>query len=188
METDGTKGFGRFGWASRTAARLVTEAGRVGVDPSESGDATLQRRLLVIMSVGTLPLTVLWSIIYFAAGARLAAAAPAVYSLVTPINTVLLQWTRNFGLYRFIQLLMTLMLPWLVMISLGGFKSSSVVIIWAALCPLVSLLVEDLRRTLLWIVGFVLLLIISAFLQPHLTPAELPEALVTWFLCSISAQ
>ena len=51
METDGTKGFGRFGWASRTAARLVTEAGRVGVDPSESADATLQRRLLVVMSV-----------------------------------------------------------------------------------------------------------------------------------------
>jgi len=110
METGGTKGFGRFGWASRTAARLVTEAGRVGVDPSESGDATLQRRILVIMSVGTLPLTVLWSIIYFSAGARLAAPAPApaVYSFVTPINTVLLQRTRNFGLYRFIQLLMTL--------------------------------------------------------------------------------
>ena len=42
METDGIKGFGRFGWASRAAAKLVAEAGRVGVDPSESGDATLQ--------------------------------------------------------------------------------------------------------------------------------------------------
>ncbi len=130
METGGTQGFGRFGWASRSAARLVTEAGRVGVDPGESVDAALQRRLLVVLSVGTLPLTVLWSIIYFTAGARLgqnwlAAAAPAVYSVVTPINTVLLHWTRNFGLYRFIQLLMTLVLPWLVMISLGGFKSSS---------------------------------------------------------------
>ena len=41
---------------------------------------------------------------------------------------------------------------------------------------------EDLHRTLLWIVGFVLLLIVSAlFPQPHLTPAELPEALVIWF-------
>ena len=181
METDGIKSFGRFAWASRAAAMLMAAAGRIGVDPSESSDAALQRRLLVIMSVGTLPLTLLWSVIYFAAGARLAAAAPAVYSIVTPINTVLLRWTRNFGLYRFIQLLMTLVLPWLVMLSLGGFKSSSVVIIWAALCPLVSLLVEDLHRTLLWIVGFVLLLIMSAFLQPHLTPAELPEALVTWF-------
>ena len=181
METERTERFGRFGWASRIAARLMTEAGRVGVDPTASGDARLQRRLLVVMSVGTLPLTVLWSIIYFAGGARLAAAAPAAYSIITPINTVLLQWTRNFGLYRFIQLAMTLVLPWLVMLSLGGFKSSSAVIIWAALCPLVSLLVEDLRRTVLWIVGFVALLIVSGFLQPRLTPFELPEALTTWF-------
>jgi adenylate cyclase len=181
MQTDGTQGFGRFGWASRIATRLMTEAGRVGAQPTESGDATLQRRLLVIMSVGTMPLTALWSTIYFAAGAPFAAVAPAVYSLVTPLNTVLLYRTRNFGVYRLVQLLMTLVLPWMVTISLGGFKSSSAVIIWAALCPLVSLLVEDLHRTVLWIVGFVLLVIISAFLQPHLTPAELPEALVTWY-------
>src|SRR5208283_1446959 len=61
------------------------------------------------------------------------------------------------------------------------FKESSVVIIWAALCPIVSLLVEVLRQTVLWIVGFVLLLIVSAILQPYLTPAALPEAFVTWF-------
>ena len=54
-------------------------------------------------------------------------------------------------------------------------------IIWAAICPLVSLLVEDLRRTVLRFVGFVLLLIVSAILQPYLTPAGLPEAFVTWF-------
>ena len=126
-------------------------------------------------------MTVLWSVTYFAAGVPLAASAPAVYSVVTPINTALLVWTRNFRLYRFTQLLMILVLPWVVMTSLGGFKESSVVIIWAALCPLVSLLVEDLRRTVLWIVGFVLLLIVSAILQPYLTPSRLPEAFVTWF-------
>ena len=77
----------------------------------------------------------------------LAAAIPAFYSLFTPINTALFAWTRNVGFYRFIQLLMILVLPWLVMLSLGGFKNSSVVIIWAALCPLGSLLLEDLRQT-----------------------------------------
>jgi adenylate cyclase len=38
-----------------------------------------------------------------------------------------------------------------------------------------------MRQTLLWIVGFVLLLIVSAVLQPYLPPSELPEAFVTWF-------
>src|SRR3984957_11170605 len=181
MERDGAPDTHRLGWATGAGARMVALAGPVGAGPLESSDAALQRRLLVLMSVGTLPMTVLWSVTYFAAGAPLAASAPAVYSVVTPINTALLGWTRNFRLYRFTQLLMTLVLPWVVMMSLGGFRQSSVVIVWAALCPLCSLLVEELRRTVLWIVGFVLLLIVSAILQPHLTPAALPEAFVTWF-------
>jgi adenylate cyclase len=181
MERDGTPGISRFARASGAAAKLVALAGRVGADPHEGGEAALQRRLLVLMAVGTLPMTVLWSAVYFAAGAPLAAAAPALYSVVTPINTALLGWTRNFRLYRFIQLLMTLVLPWAVMMSLGGFSQSSVVIVWAALCPLCSLLVEDLRQTVGWIVGFVLLLVVSAVLQPYLKPAGLPEPFVTWF-------
>ncbi len=44
-----------------------------------------------------------------------------------------------------------------------------------------SLLIEDLRDTLLWILGFVVLLAVSAILQPYLTAAGLPEAFVNWF-------
>ena len=54
-------------------------------------------------------------------------------------------------------------------------------IVWAALCPICSLLVENLSQTVVWIAGFVLLLIVSAILQPYLKPAALPEAFVTWF-------
>jgi adenylate cyclase len=171
----------RFGWASGAVAKLVALAAQVGADPLESGDASLQRLVMVLLAVGTLPATILWSVVYLAAGAPLAAVAPVVYSVVTPINTVLFAWTRNFRLYRLIQLLMTLVLPWLVTMSLGGFKNSSAVIIWAALCPLVSLLVEDLRQTVLWIVGFVVLLTLSAILEPSLKPPRLPEAFVIWF-------
>ena len=135
MQRHGAPDIHGFGWAM-AAARLIALAGRVGADPLESGDAALQRRLLVLLGVGTLPLTILWSVTYFAAGAPFAASAPAVYSVVTPINTVLLGWTRNFRCYRFTQLLMTLVLPWVVLMSLGGFRQSSVVIVWAALCPL----------------------------------------------------
>ena len=181
MGRDGAAGFGQSGAASGIAAKMVAWAGRVGVDISETSDVALQRQLLVLFSVGTLPMTVLWSAIYFAAGAPLSAAVPATYSVVAPINTLIFSWTRNLRVYRFTQLLMTLVLPWLLMISLGGFKESSAVIIWAALCPLISLLVEDLRETVLWIVGFVLLLVASAVMQPYLTPAGLPDAFVTWF-------
>ena len=171
----------RPGWAANAIRRLLVWAGRVGADPRESSDVALQRRLLILLSVGTLPMTVLWSAIYFGAGAPLAAAVPAIYTVVAPINTLIFSWTRNLRVYRFSQLMMTLVLPWLTALRLGGFRDSSAVIIWAALCPLISLLVEDLRETLFWIVGFVVLLVVTAILQPYLPSAGLPDAFVTWF-------
>jgi len=155
-------------------------AGRVGAAPTDSSDIALQKRLTVLLSVGLLPFTLLWSAIYVAAGAPLPAAVPALYTLVTPVNTLVFAWSRNLGVYRFVQLLMFLVLPWLLMLSLGGFRESSVVIIWAALCPLAALLIEDLRQTVFWIAGFVALVIAGAILQPHLIPFGLPEAFVTW--------
>jgi adenylate cyclase len=171
----------RAGWISGYIKGLVASAARIGLDATDTDEMALRKRLAVVLCAGTLPLTLLWSAIYLAVGAPLAAAIPAFYSVFTPINTLIFARTRNFGVYRFTQLLLILILPWLVMMSLGGFRQSSVVIIWAALCPLGSLLLEDLRRTLLWIVGFAVLLIVSAVLQPYLVPADLPEAFVTWF-------
>ncbi len=165
----------------RDTGALVRWAGRIGTDPTDSGEVALQKRLVVVLCVGTLPLTALWSAIYFAAGVPLAAAIPAFYTAFTPVNTAVFAWTRNLGLYRFTQLLLILLLPFLLMLVLGGFHESSVVIIWAALCPLGALLLEELRRTLLWIVGFVVLLVVSALLQPWLVPVGLPDAFVTWF-------
>ena len=171
----------RSGRLSDYARVIAALAGHIGVDPADNSETVLQKRLVVLLAVGTLPFTTLWSAIYFAAGAPVAAAIPAAYSIITPINTLVFARTRNLGFYRFTQLLLTLFLPWLLMLNLGGFKESSVVIIWAALCPLVSLLLEDLRETVLWIIGFVALLVVSAFLQPHLAPSGLPEDFVTWF-------
>ena len=181
MEQDRARSDRRLDWVSNYTKALVALAARIGLDPSDGDETALQKRLVVVLCVGTLPMTMLWSAIYLAVGVPLAAAIPALYSVITPINTAIFAWTRNFVFYRFTQLLTILILPWLLTLSLGGFRESSVVIIWAALCPLASLLLEELRRTLFWIVGFVVLLIVSALLQPYLVPAALPEAFVTWF-------
>lgn len=160
---------------------LIALIGWIAVDPTDSDEAALRKRIAVVLCAGTLPLTLLWSAIYLALGKPTAAAIPALYTVLTPINTAIFGYTRNFTFYRFTQLLLILFLPWLVTLSLGGFRQSSMVIIWAALCPLGSLLLDDLRSASFWIVGFVILLILTAALQPGLSPAALPEAFVTWF-------
>jgi adenylate cyclase len=175
-------------WISSVYQRLVAQAGRIGPALTDDAERALQKRLIVSLSVGLLPLTFLWSVIYFSAGAPLSAAMPGLYTIIAPINTAVFARTRNLAVYRFIQLLMFLILPWLLMMSLGGFKDSSAAIIWAALCPLAALLLENLRRTVSWMVGFVFLLIVSAILQPYLVPVRWPEAFVTWlFVLNIGA-
>jgi adenylate cyclase len=155
--------------------------GRIGTAAADTNEVALQKRLAVVLCAGTLPLTTLWSVVYLLMDTPLAAVAPVFYTIFTLANTALFAWTRNLKFYRFTQLLVILILPWLVTIALGGFQQSSAVIVWAALCPLGSLLLEEPRQTLLWIVGFVALLPITALLQPHLTPAHLPDTFVTWF-------
>jgi adenylate cyclase len=161
--------------------RLLDLAGSIGLDARDNDETALRKRVAVVLFGGTLPLTIAWSAIYLAVGAPLAAAVPGFYSVITPINTLIFAHTRNLGIYRFTQLLLVLILPWLVMISLGGFRQSSAVVVWAALSPLGALLIDDLRGTLFWIAGFIALLIVGAILEPYLPQANLPQAFIASF-------
>ena len=161
--------------------RLIRAAGRIGADPADSGEVALQKRVLVALTLLPAPAGILWGMVYIAAGAWLGGVIPAAYTFVALANTVLFGWTRNLRFFRFSQLLLILVLPWLMMLSLGGFKNSSVVIIWSVLSPLTAILIEDLQRAKKWLYGFVALLVVSGFLQPYLRAVPLPEPFVTWF-------
>jgi adenylate cyclase len=161
--------------------RLTRRVADIGSDPSDSEEVALQKRLAVSLSLAIVPLALAWSAIYLAMDAPLAASIPGSYVLLAPVNTAIFALSRNIRLYRFGQLSMFLVLPWLLMMSLGGFRNSSAVIIWAALAPLAALLFEDLHRTLAWLLGFMALLIVSVVIQPYLRAPDLPEAFVLWF-------
>lgn len=129
-------------WLSHQLAGRI--AG-IGSDPSDSNEIALQKRLTVSLSLVIVPLALIWSVIYLAVGAPFAASIPESYVLLAPANTAIFALTRRIRFYRFGQLSMFLILPWLLMMSLGGFKNSSVMIIWAELAPLGAQLVEDLK-------------------------------------------
>jgi hypothetical protein len=118
-----------------TLHRLIGAAGRIGADPADSSDIALQKRVLVGLALIPAPAGIIWGIIYIAAGARLGGFIPAAYTFVALANTALFGWTHNVRFFRFSQLFMILVLPWLMMLSLGGFKNSSVVIVWSVLSP-----------------------------------------------------
>lgn len=77
------------------------------------------------------------------------------------------------------------------MMRLGGFVSSSGVILWSLICPMGALLFSGPRQAPLWFLAYAGLVVLSGFLQPYVAVAnQLSPTLVTVFfvmnICGVS--
>jgi guanylate cyclase len=171
-------------WARNWLQRI----GGIGADPRDDKETALRKRIMVNLALGTSVSGVLWGVMYWLAGAPMSGVIPVAYAVVSSlVNTTVFAVTRHFPAYRFVQALMTLVLPFLLMLSLGGFAPSSGVIIWASLAPVAALILDDLDVARLWLAAYLGLLVIGALVEPYLTPAPLPAWLVaTLFVLNIA--
>lgn len=125
---------------------------------------------------------VIWGALFAAQGNWFAALWPWGYSLLSVVNLVLyrrLHLTRALDL----QLAISLLTPFGLMIHLGGFQSSGGVILWSLLPSIAALLGYGMRAAAGWFLGYAILLAAGVFLEPWLEPwsGRMPEAWVTGF-------
>lgn len=131
-------------------------------------------------------LAVVWVVTYVAMGLYLSAAIPLTYQLIAIASLVLLARTRRFDRFRTVHLALMLVLPALLQWSLGGFRSSSGVILWSLVSPLGALVFSP--RPLPWFLGYLVLILVSGILEPFLPPAAMPAVVnVGFFALNIGA-
>lgn len=124
---------------------------------------------------------VLWSVLYyFYYGFTIPVIIPGSYSIISFLSLLLYRWHKNFPLFRTIQLLLILLLPFLLHLSLGNFISSSAVILWSTLCPLGALAFYNTKAATYYILLFLLVVFAAFFLENKIVPAEtkLPAELI----------
>ncbi len=136
---------------------------RLGVLPEPEDDAELKRRVLIAMTLMTATAGIVWGVIYVGFSEPRAAAIPFGYSLLSLLNLIGLMIAGNFTIFRSFQLLLILLLPFFLMITLGGFVNSGAVIVWSLLAPLVALLVCGRKEASRWFIAYLLLVIASGF-------------------------
>ena len=73
------------------------------------------------------------------------------------------------------------------MYTLGGFFSGSAVVIWALIAPLGALMFDELKNSLYWFIAFLLIVLVSGFIQPfiHRTNLLSEEIIVVLFVMNI---
>ena len=128
--------------------RLVAALERIGVDPADD-DVRRQKRLLVAIASLIIPAGILWGGIYLGFDEPLAASMPLTYTAVSLLSIIVFGLTRRYYFFRFSQLSLILLLPFLLMLTLGGFVNGSAVVLWSLLCPLGALLFAGRRQSIL---------------------------------------
>src|SRR5262245_53853643 len=143
-------------WMERTLPKVA----RIGSDPTDDDDIRLQKALLVICALPFMIAGWVWGLMYFFFREPLAGAIPFSYGIVSLLSILYFARTRQYAFFRFSQLLLILLLPFLLMLTLGGFINGSAVVLWALICPLGALLFDYSRYALRWFLAFVVIVIL----------------------------
>ncbi len=162
--------------------KLVRFVAQIGADPCDSDDCRLQKTLLLFSSLMMASLAVVWGLIYVAFGEYLAGAIPLFYSVLSFLSILWFARTRRYQFFRFSQLLLSLLLPFFLMIALGGFVNSSAVVLWSLSSPLGALVFAERRQANKWFLAFIALVVLGAVLEPFVQRTSyLPPAMRTVF-------
>jgi adenylate cyclase len=163
----------------RKIGRFVAQ---IGVCPDDSSDLRLQKTLLLLSSLMMASLAVGWGLIYVAFGEYLAGAIPLFYSVLSFLSIIAFAQTRRYRFFRFSQLLLPLLLPFFLMVALGGFVNSSAVVLWSLSCPLGAMVFAERRQAIYWFLAFLGLVVLGAILEPFVQrPGNLPTYMRTIF-------
>jgi adenylate cyclase len=155
----------------RRFARLpawLRRLSEIGALPSDSEELRVRKAVLVLSSTLMASLAFIWVVTYAVLGLWVSAAIPFAYQLASLVSICTFARTRRYRLFRRSQLWMTLLLPFALQWSLGGFGNSSAVSLWAFTAPLGALLFVGAREAIPWFMGFLGLVAVSAAIDPAL--------------------
>lgn len=171
----------------RLAQQALPAIAQIGSNPNDEDEIRLQKSLLVLCAFPFMFAGFAWGVMYFLFHEPLAGAIPFSYSTFSLLSILYFARTRQYSFFRFSQLTLILLLPFLLMVTLGGFINGSAVILWALISPLGALLFDKPRHAPGWFAAFAFLVALSGFLQPHVRFVNnlSPEVLIFFFVINL---
>lgn len=144
-----------------TATGLLGNLASRVIADTDTEDEKLAKTL-VIFACGLMGFAaMLWLAIYWAMGMRFPAAVPLAYLTVSAASLAFYLWKRNFVLFRTLQVLLFLFVPFIMQWSIGSFVTSSGVVLWALLAPIGVMLFQGPRQSIPWFAAYVVLTAVS---------------------------
>lgn len=157
--------------------------------PTDDAELRLKKVALTLVPLIIGPAAFIWGAIYFLLDRPLSGAIPMSYAIVSAASLIYFFRTKRTGFIQFSQLLLVLLLPFLLLWSLGGFSAGSMVMLWAIFTPISALMFLPSRVALYWLLAYLALVLVSALIDDDLSRAitPLPEtARLIFYLLNIA--
>jgi len=148
-------------------AKLIYKVTHCGIAESDSQDTKIEKQIITLLPVIIGIAAIFWGSIYLSLGHYLSASIPLSYSVISAISIWYFANTKRLQFFKDSQLMLVLLLPFLLMWSLGGFASGSYVMIWAFYTPLAAMAYSK-KDSFLWLSLFLLLTLLSSLIDPIL--------------------
>lgn len=174
-------------------AELGRRLRTAGIEPDDPDDIKLKKSLLMFAMGLTVAAPVLWLALYGLMGQNLPASVPFGYQLVSLTTLVAYLVTRNFDLFRVLQLSLYLFFPFVLQWQLGDFITASGFVLWGLLAPVVAVLVYSPRDSIPWFVAYIVLIVAAAgadyylFAEGAKPPPVPPKTIVVFFALNFVA-
>ena len=149
-----------------------------GFLPGDSASVRRKKAAIVLVPLIIGPAAFIWGSIYFYLEHPLSGSIPMSYSVISVFSLIYYFNTKRTAFLEWSQLILVLLLPFLLMWSLGGFFYGSTVMIWALFAPVAASIFMDKQNAFLWFAAYFVLLLFSGAIQNHLaaTVVPIPEA------------
>ncbi len=163
-------------------SRFLSALLNCGVSPSDTVKERLDKQVLTLLPVIIGIAAAIWGTIYLLLGHTLSASIPLSYALISFFSLLHFSYTKSPRFLQVSQLVLVLVLPFLLMWSLGGFAAGSYVMIWAFYAPLAAL-PSSTRSGVIWFALFMLLVAVSTLIDATLQEQvrAMPELAITIF-------
>jgi diguanylate cyclase (GGDEF)-like protein len=142
----------------------------IAILKSDSEEMILKKVALTLLPVYVFFPALIWGVIYLYLGHPEASLVPFFYIFISLLSLSILYKTKKFIFFERTQLLLILILPFVLMWTLGGFAGGSFVMIWSFYAPVAAIMYsEDVKSGFRWFAFFLLLVLLSVIIDTKLS-------------------
>jgi class 3 adenylate cyclase len=145
-----------------------------GIEPDDSAEVRLQKTLLVFLTGLICLATIIWLMLYWQLGPKFSATIPFVFQLLLAGNLAIYLKSRNFEVFRSIQLGLFLFMPFFAQWAIGNFITASGISLWGLLAPIGAIVIIGTRDSLAWFTAYLFLTALSGFFDYYLADMLVP--------------